>query len=174
MELWDIYDQCFIKTGRVHERGKPLSRGDYHLVVHIYPVNSRGELLIQKRAENISWKPGFWAVTGGSAVAGEDAWTACRRELMEELGIEATRDNTSLVLMNRRYDNFMTLWVVKTDIRLSELKLQPEEVADAMWATPQEIRTMMAEGIFVEYNYLEYLFQYIKNESRNQMKTDVV
>lgn len=174
MELWDIYDQCFLKTGRVHERGKPLTKGDFHLVVHIYPVNSKGELLIQKRTENISWKPGYWAATGGSAVVGEDAWTACRRELKEELGIVATRENTSMVLMNRRYDSFMTLWVVKTDISISELKLQPEEVADATWATPQEIRTMIAEGIFVEYNYLEYLFQYIKNEMRNQMKPDVV
>ena len=26
MELWDIYDECFVKTGRIHERGKPLAK----------------------------------------------------------------------------------------------------------------------------------------------------
>ena len=48
MEQWDIYDKCFVKTGRTHERGKTLEEGDYHLVVHIYPINSKGQILIQK------------------------------------------------------------------------------------------------------------------------------
>lgn len=54
MELWDLYDGCFKKTGRTHERGKPLPEGQYHLVVHIYPINRKGEILIQKRLDTVS------------------------------------------------------------------------------------------------------------------------
>ena len=49
MELWDVYDHCFQKTGRLHERGNPLPSGEYHLVVAVYPVNSQGQVLIQRR-----------------------------------------------------------------------------------------------------------------------------
>lgn len=161
MELWDIYDDCFINTGRTHERGIPLNKGDNHLVVHIYPVNSKGELLIQKRAETISWKPGIWAATGGSAIAGEDSWTACQRELQEEVGITATRDNTTLIFMNKRQDHFTFIYMVSTDIDVKELKLQKEEVADAKWATQEEIRLMINQGTFITTNYLELLFSYL-------------
>lgn len=162
MELWDIYDDCFVKTGRTHERGKPLATGDNHLVVHVYPVNSKKELLIQKRLDTISWKPGYWAATGGSAIVGEDAWTACKRELKEELGIDATKENSSLIMMDKRHDHFSTIWIVRTDIKLHELKLQPEEVADAKWVTHEEIKEMIEKGIFVDYSYLDFFFQSIR------------
>ncbi|MDF2544517.1 MAG: hypothetical protein K0S47_4235 [Herbinix sp.] len=161
MELWDIYDDCFVKTGRFHERGKPLAQGDNHLVVHIFPVNKKGEILIQKRKDTLSWKPGLWAVTGGSAVVGEDAFTACQRELMEEMGVEATKENSYLALMTKRHDHFTTIWVVKTEISIEDVKLQPEEVADAMWATPQKIKAMMEEGTFIDFSYFDFLLQYI-------------
>ncbi|MBH1940550.1 NUDIX domain-containing protein [Mobilitalea sibirica] len=164
MEIWDIYDDCFMKTGRTHERGKPLAKGDYHLVVHIYPINKKGEILIQKRAETISWKPGIWAATGGSAIAGEDAWTACQRELLEELGIKATKENSTLAFMYKRLDHFSTVWLVKTDIEIKDLKLQKSEVADAKWVTQKQLRKMIADGVFFEYSYLDFLFKLIKLE----------
>jgi len=162
MEIWDIYDDCFEKTERTHERGKPLAKGDNHLVVHIYPINSKKEILIQKRLDTINWKPGFWAATGGSAIAGEDAWTACKRELKEELGIVATKENSIFAMVSKRHDHFSTIWIVKTDIKLQELSLQPEEVADAKWVTPEEIKRMIAEGIFIDYSYLDYFFRFIQ------------
>jgi isopentenyldiphosphate isomerase len=164
MELWDVYDNSFNKTGRTHERGKPLAEGDNHLVVHIYPMNSKGELLIQKRQMKLSWKPGFWSGTGGSAILGEDAWAACQRELEEELGIIATRENTSLAFLYKLEDHFNSVWIVKTDIGISELKLQAEEVLDAKWASRDEIIRMTEEGTFIPYRYMNSLFEFIKKE----------
>ena len=31
VELWDVYNEQGNKTGRLHERGKPMKAGDYHL-----------------------------------------------------------------------------------------------------------------------------------------------
>lgn len=164
MELWDIYDQCFVKTGRLHERGKPLAEGDYHLVVHIYPMNSKGQILIQKRADNVSWKPGFWAATGGCAIAGDDAWTTCQKELWEELGIKATRQNSSLVMTYRRHNSFCAVWLVRTDVSIDELRLQPSEVTEAKWASRSEIKAMGEKGLWVEYFYMDFLFHMIEEE----------
>ena len=72
-EIWDLYDGCGEKTGRTMVRGEAIPTGFYHIGVHIWPMNGRGELLIQRRSMSVQWKPGIWAATGGSAVSGEEA-----------------------------------------------------------------------------------------------------
>ena len=161
MEFWDVYDQCMQKTGRTHVRGVPLEEGDYHLIVHVYPVNSQGEILIQKRADTIKTKPGVWATTGGSVIAGENFFEGGLRELREELGIVADEKNTRLLAVMQRPNRFRAVWLVRTDITREELQLQKEEVADAMWATPDKIREMVGTGEFWHYDYLEWLFRKI-------------
>ncbi len=87
MELWDILDEDGNATGRTIMRGNELKEDEYHLVVHIWIINNKGEILIQKRSEHLEFAPGVWATTGGSAIKGEDSITAACRETKEELGI---------------------------------------------------------------------------------------
>ena len=49
-EIWDVLDEHGNKTGRYTERGRKMATGDYHLVVHIWKYNNKGEWLIDKRA----------------------------------------------------------------------------------------------------------------------------
>ena len=87
MELWDLLDEQGNPTGETMVRGERLRTGQFHLVVHIWVVDTAGRLLLQKREAHLRLMPDIWAATGGSAVAGEDSETAARRELREELGI---------------------------------------------------------------------------------------
>ncbi|NLP16719.1 MAG: NUDIX domain-containing protein [Clostridiales bacterium] len=164
MELWDIYDKFFVKTGRKHERGKPITGDDFHLIVHIYPINSKGQLLIQKRADTVSWKPGYWASTGGSAISGDDAWTTCQKELWEELGIRATPQNSYLAMMFRKYNSFCVIWLVRTDVSVEELTLQPAEVTEARWVTREEIKELEEKGQWIGYSYMDFLYHLIDEE----------
>ena len=43
-ELWDLYDADGQKTGRFHERGKPLPPGGYHIIIHVW-IRSRREII---------------------------------------------------------------------------------------------------------------------------------
>lgn len=157
MELWDVYDHCFRKTGRLHERGKEIASGDYHLVVHIFPVNDRKEILIQKRSETVAWKPGCWAATGGSALAGEDMYEACVRELREELGMAVSEEDMELAGVFKRETSYNSVWMIHSNISASELTLQEEEVEDAKWASIKEIRQMIDKGEFHSYPYFDWL-----------------
>ena len=56
-EIWDLYDAQGRATGKTMLRGEGVPQGLYHICVHIWPVNSRGELLIQRRALTVQWKP---------------------------------------------------------------------------------------------------------------------
>ena len=71
MELWDVLDENGNKIGKTHERGKPMGHGEYHLVVDVWIINSRGEFLISKRTPTKYPDPGKWEPTCGCAIAVE-------------------------------------------------------------------------------------------------------
>jgi 8-oxo-dGTP diphosphatase len=85
MEIWDILDINGNKTGKTKIRGHKLNKSEYHLVIHVWIKNSKGQYLVQKRATDLKVMPDIWAVTGGSAVSGEDSLTSAVREVEEEL-----------------------------------------------------------------------------------------
>ena len=62
--------------------------------------------------------PDTWAVTGGSALAGEDSLTAAARELSEELGIEAAPSELKRLGRLRRRNSLCDLWRLRRDVPL--------------------------------------------------------
>ena len=128
-EIWDLYDGHGEKTGRTMIRGEAIPAGFYHIGVHIWPMNDKGELLIQRRSMNVQWKPGIWAVTGGSAVSGEEPLTAARRELGEELGYSASEEEMRFVARLRRSNSYCYVYAVKINQPESGFSLQQEEVS---------------------------------------------
>lgn len=128
--------------------------------------------MIQKRTDTVSWKPGYWANTGGSAIAGDDAWETCQKELWEELGIKATRENSSFAMMYRRNNSFCAVWLVMTDLGIEELTLQPTEVVDAKWVTREEFGAMGEKGLLVEYFYIDFLYHLIDEEFGTMWESD--
>lgn len=106
-----------------------IPTGFYHIGVHIWPMNGRGELLIQRRSMSVQWKPGIWAATGGSAVSGEEPLAAARRELREELGYAASEEEMRFVARLRRSNSYCYVYAVKTDRMENDFSLQKEEVS---------------------------------------------
>ena len=161
-EIWDLYDGNGQKTGRTMVRGEEVPAGLYHLGVHIWPMNSRGEFLVQKRSMMVQWKPGIWAVTGGSAVAGEDALTAARRELREELGVDAGEDELKRIACLRRTNSFCNVFVIRTDRPAEDFVLQKEEVCAVRWCDADRLMRMVADNTFYNYGdaYFRMLLQY--------------
>ncbi len=87
MELWDIYDADKKPTGRTMRRNDfCLAEGEYHLTVLGVVARRDGRFLITKRVRTKAWAPGWWEVSGGAAMAGEESLDAVRREVKEETG----------------------------------------------------------------------------------------
>lgn len=167
MEQWDIYDKYRQKTGFTHERGNPMKEGDYHLVVHVWIVNDKGEFLIQKRQ---SWKegcPNMWdGSAAGSAVLGDSSKEAAIRETKEELGIDLDINKGEILFTIKFSRGFDDIWLVRQNVDLSELELQYEEVADAKWAGEEEIKAMVQKGEFIDFHYLDNLFEMVNSNVR--------
>lgn len=82
-EVCDIYDIYGNRTGKTFVRGEPLSDGQYVMVVDVWIVNSKDEILIQKRSDLKKDLPGTWATHSGCVLAGESSQQACIREPLE-------------------------------------------------------------------------------------------
>ena len=160
MELWDIYDRNRNKTGKTIKRGERLQKDEFHLIVHIWIKNSNNEFLIQQRSEKVK-NPLVWCTTGGSAVSGEDSFTAALREAKEELGIDLTNKQGYLFEEgiyeedNQQYLSDTYLYFIDIDIK--DLKLQTEEVKQSKFEKMSKIKEMMANGELFIYDYLDEL-----------------
>lgn len=155
-ELWDVYDENRILTGRLHRRGDPMPKGDYHLSVHIWMQNSEGKFLLTKRTANKGF-PLMWESTGGSALAGDDSLSAAIREVKEETGLTLAPEKGQCLISRRGVDAFCDVWLFRQDFDLKDVVFLEGETCGAMYASIEEIQKMTQEGIMVPYGYLEEL-----------------
>lgn len=164
MEKWDILNADGVPTGKTTLRGHcNLKTGEYHLVVHIWIVSSRGEFLIQRRSDNKKLMPGEWAATGGAAISGEDSYTAANRELYEELGIPSNKQTLKKLTRIKRRNSLLDIWFINIDIQDKKLRLQKNEVAEAKWISRDEFMTMINNGEYHNYGkeYFDTVFEKI-------------
>ncbi|MBP3706051.1 MAG: NUDIX domain-containing protein [Clostridia bacterium] len=164
VEKWDILNERGIPTGKTTLRGRcHFKNGEYHLVVHIWIVSSRGEYLIQRRADNKKLMPGEWAATGGAAISGETSFLAAKRELFEELGLPSSEDSLIKLMRIKRRTSLLDVWAITADVSVEELVLQKSEVAEAKWVSKEQLSTMIKNGQFHNYGneYFDSLFEKI-------------
>jgi len=109
-------------------------------------VNSRGEMLLTLRDGRKQPYPGKWENTGGAVLAGEDSRHGAARELREETGILADPNALTLLGAYRVDGVFADVYLLRRDVEIRDLTLQPGETVDARWATLDEIRGMRARG----------------------------
>lgn len=160
MELWDVYDQDRLPTGRTAVRGDAQAAGDCQLVVHVCLFNARGEMLIQQRQHTKRSYPDRWDVSvGGGVIAGETVREAAMRELHEELGLRLELSEMAAVTLS--FDGgFDDYFLADCDVPLSALTLQTEEVQAVRWVTCEEIKSMIASRAFAPFwpSFIELLF----------------
>lgn len=161
MELWDVYDENRLPTGRTAVRGSVQAAGDCQLVVHVCLFNARGELLIQQRQHTKQSYPDRWDVSvGGGVIAGETGREAAMRELREELGLELDLSQTVAAVTLAFDGGFDDYYLADCDVPLSALTLQTEEVQAVRWVTREEIKSMIARREFAPFwpSFIDLLF----------------
>lgn len=166
MELWDIYDRNKQRTGRTMKRNDwCLKEGEYHLTVLGVVVRPDGKFLITQRVMTKSWAPGWWEVSGGGVMAGEDSADAVRREVLEETGLDVSGTKGGYLFSYHREnpgegDNyFVDIYRFVMDFDESDVKIQKEEAAGFKLATVEEIKELAKQGIFLHYDSIKQVFE---------------
>lgn len=149
-ELWDVYDRNGNPTGQTILKSRFKSHPEYYrFAVNIWIMNSQGEFLIQQRAATLHHLPLYWSMTGGSIVSGETNLEAIIRETREELGLELAPEECYFFLRSPSSRVWIDTFFAKKDLDLRNLRLNPAEVADAIWAPISHIDHLVANGNFV-------------------------
>lgn len=152
MEQWSLYTGQRVRAERTMHRGEKIPVGLFHQVVHACVFNPQGQMLIQQRQPFKKGWSNRWDVTmGGSAIAGEESWQACQRELQEEVGISVQLQGVHPALTlspGRILDDY---YLLDLDVDAEKLHLQPEEVQAVKWADEAEILRMIDEKTFIPY-----------------------
>ena len=131
------------------ERGQQIPSGLNKLSVHVWIVNDAGKYLLQQRMGTAKKFPNMWGQTGGGAIAGESSWDACVRETIEELGLTPAPEKSVLVGTIKRPMDFVDVWLVHSNAKISDLKPQASEVQSVKWATLADIQHMQNTGEFI-------------------------
>ena len=160
MELWDLYTRDRCLTGETHIRGIKLPPERYHLVVHVWIKNSRGEWLISQRSASRPTFPLYWECVGGSVTKGEDSLTGALREAKEEVGIDLDPAMGKLVhsTLREHFQDIKDDWLFLYDGPIDLAYATTDEVADIRWMTVEEIRSLYDAGKLV--HTLKYFFEH--------------
>ena len=161
MEMLALYDREGNPLNKVTKRDGALPQvapGEYWWVCDVWIVNASGEILIQRRAlDRPNW-PGYWCESAGGAIqAGETHEQGCARETMEEIGVRPDFERGHLAFVYTSKKAHHDVWVFRMDVPLESLTLQQEEVIDAKYVSPDELRRMNRDGEFVPVGYLDQL-----------------
>ena len=151
-------------------------RATYIIIRHIDENAAEGEetyLLVQRRSNIKDYCPGKLDPTPGGVVGfGESYKINAERELMEEMNIDISADNTSQNSMKKLFtfpyeDDVVRVWgcLFEATYRgsLLDIKMQPEEVSEVLRLSISDIERMahemhddwMPDGLYAIQLYLQ-------------------
>ena len=145
MELVDIYNERHEQLNYTKSR-KELATGEYRLSAFIWVINDEDKILLQQRLATTKKMPNMWGTTAGGAQTGESSLESALRELKEELGIEAKKEEFSFIGSYKRINDFVEVWLCKKNIEVEDLVLEETEVQNAKWVDIEEFEHMIKDG----------------------------
>ena len=146
----------------IKERSLVHEDGDIHGTVHIWirrKTEKGYDLLLQKRSKEKDSFPGCYDISSaGHISAGDEPLESAIRELNEELGIKAEKEQLKEIgihtgIMNgnfhgREFKNheISRVYIYEEPIDITELKLQKEEVEEVRWMDSEELLKKVRNG----------------------------
>ena len=108
-----------------------------HIVAKVFLENTANEILILRRSRTAPERPLKWDLPGGWVVTGEDPLNACKRELLEEAGIEAEGFVQVCTFTKDIDDHTLTYVFAKTQAESNKVVLSYEHDT-YLWVTKRE------------------------------------
>jgi len=170
MEKWDLYTEDRKLTGKEHVRGVPVPEGLYHLVVHVWIKNAKGQFLMSRRSSSKKRFPLIWESVGGAILKGENSLEGALREVKEEIGVELDPEKGSCIFSEIRktkngkiFNDIVDVWQFSYEGDSHLEKTDMGEVQETRWMAVEEIRKLHEQNELVDT--LTYFFDRVANEN---------
>lgn len=120
-------------------------------IVHVFVVDPEsGSIFIQKRGESVRYLPGYYCTSAGGHVgSGEDYDVAAKREMKEEIGIDADIQFIEKFVYdcpetNPATPRFISLYIAYVN---KGFKLSKDEVSEGFFITVSELEEILEKDI---------------------------
>ena len=157
MEYIDIFDENNNPTGKVKEKQQAHEDGNFHRTAHVWIINDKNELLLQKRSASKKTHPNCWDISGaGHIKAGESVVDGAIRELKEELGVEVEEKDLQYIATIKSTKNpknmeFQYVYLLNCNKEIEEYIFEDNEVSEVKYIFYKDLEKMVEEKIKSEY-----------------------
>lgn len=171
IEYLDIVDENDNLTGIIKEKQQAHRDGDYHRTAHIWLLNEKKELLLQRRSPQKSSFPDYWDISAAGHIrCGESVIQGAIRELKEELGVDS-RESDYHYITRIRFESpcnneFGYVYLLKTKLKENEFVFRDHEVAEVKYVHYTLLEQMVKDKVdrlIIHKNEEELLFDYIRS-----------
>lgn len=122
------------------------AKGLIHRAANVFVFNSKGELFVHRRAENLNLYPGMWDVKFGGLVRADESYKeAALREMNEEAGITGLMIAELFRQKSRMQENLTNRKVFKCKYD-GKIRLDKKEVAEGRFMKVAEAIKLMKDG----------------------------
>lgn len=143
MEYIDILNDKGEITGKIATREEVHKYGYLHRAIQVLIINSKNEVLIQRRSPNKEKHPNLWDVScAGHLSSGDTSIEGTMRELKEELGIKPNKEKLKLIqTVQKSYipkpgfkeNEIQDIYLYEENIDIKSIKMQKEEVSEVKY-----------------------------------------
>lgn len=119
-----------------------ISSNDIYRVSSLWITNSKGEILLARRAWSKNHDPGKWGpAVAGTVEDGETYGENITKEAEEELGLKNIKPISGPKLRKvTNYNYFVQQFNIVLDKDITEFKIRKDEISEIKWFTPEELR----------------------------------
>ena len=149
-EYLDILDENGNKTGKIKLRNEVHRDGDWHKAVHIWIINNKGDILLQRRCASKDSHPNMLDISSaGHLQAGDDSLTGAVREIKEELNLDISPNELQFITTLKRKSNksinneFDDLYILRTNKKIEEMQFQKEEISEIFFVPYKKFKDMV-------------------------------
>lgn len=156
-EYFDVLDENGNFTGEKRLRNDVHSEGLWHKAVHIWIVNDKGNLILQKRSHEKVTNPDMWTTsTSGHLSAGDTPITGAIRELSEEIGLKVNESELEYLFTVKEHtvhnngtlvnNEIIDVFLISKNVNIEDLKLQKEEVSEIKYISLKNFEEMVKDN----------------------------
>lgn len=152
-EYFDVLDENGNKTGKIKLRSEVHRDGDWHKSVHIWILNDKGDVLLQRRCPTKDSNPNMLDIScAGHLTAGDESLGGAIRELKEELNLDIRKEELQFVKTIKKSskytesfinNEFNDLYILRTDKTIGDMKYQEEEITEIFFISYKKFKEMV-------------------------------
>lgn len=171
MEYIDIFDENNESIGKIKEKTQAHEDGNFHRTAHVWIMNDKKELLLQKRSATKKSHPNYWDISGAGHIrTGETVIEGAIRELKEELGVKANQNELKFIAIVKstkdpKNHEFGYVYLLENNNEIKDYIFEDDEVSEVKYVYFKDLEKMVAdkvEWLLIHEEEYKKLFKFIR------------